>query len=141
MTNKVISAMVAVIIVVGVGWVVYSQKQKNAEYAAPLSEGDTNTIGSTEEASTEPPASATPPPVTRITGVEVTKHNSRESCWSTINGNVYDLTSWIPHHPGGEQAILQICGINGSETYNGKHGSAQKQALILAGFKIGVAVK
>lgn len=73
-----------------------------------------------------------------ITLTEVASHNSRTSCWSIINGSVYDLTSWIPKHPGGEQRILDICGIDGSTKFNKKHGSSTKVAGILAGFKIGV---
>jgi cytochrome b involved in lipid metabolism len=74
-----------------------------------------------------------------IGATEVATHASREDCWSIINGNVYDLTSWIPKHPGGEQAILQLCGSDGSAKFGGQHGGAPKQAAILAGFKIGVA--
>lgn len=75
---------------------------------------------------------------TGIMAAVVAEHNTRTSCWTSINGNVYDLTSWIPKHPGGEQAILQLCGIDGSEKFNRKHGGGQSQATILAGFKIGV---
>lgn len=68
-------------------------------------------------------------------------HDSKQSCWSTINGNVYDLTSWIPQHPGGEENILRLCGIDGSDAYNGQHGGSRKVASILFGFKIGVAAQ
>ncbi|MEK7194180.1 MAG: cytochrome b5-like heme/steroid binding domain-containing protein [Patescibacteria group bacterium] len=67
----------------------------------------------------------------------VAKHNSRSSCWSAINGSVYDLTSWIPNHPGGKQAILSLCGIDGSQSFNNQHGGSSKVARILGGFKIG----
>ena len=73
-----------------------------------------------------------------ITAAMVAEHSSRSSCWSSINGGVYDLTSWIPNHPGGEQAILGLCGTDGSAKFNGKHGGQSKQLSILAGFKIGV---
>ena len=69
---------------------------------------------------------------------DVAKHSGETSCWSAINGNVYDLTSWIPQHPGGPEAILSICGKDGSDKFNQQHGGIQRQAMILAGFKIGV---
>jgi cytochrome b involved in lipid metabolism len=72
-----------------------------------------------------------------VTLEEVATHNTRESCWTMINGDAYDLTSWIPQHPGGEDAILQLCGTDGSAQFNGQHGGAAQQAAILAGFKIG----
>lgn len=32
---------------------------------------------------------------------EVSTHNSENDCWSVIKGKVYDVTNWIPKHPGG----------------------------------------
>lgn len=72
-----------------------------------------------------------------ISLLTVTKHNSRSSCWSVIDGSVYDLTSWIPNHPGGEGAILSLCGLNGSEKFNEQHGGNSKILKLLSGFKIG----
>ena len=76
-----------------------------------------------------------------ITLSQISQHNSRASCWSVINGGVYDLTSWIPNHPGGEQVILSMCGVDGSAGYNGQHGGRSKITAILAGFKIGELAK
>jgi len=39
---------------------------------------------------------------------EVETYNTEASCWSTVNGKVYDLTSWINQHPGGPKKITQI---------------------------------
>ncbi|OHA89710.1 MAG: hypothetical protein A2741_02035 [Candidatus Zambryskibacteria bacterium RIFCSPHIGHO2_01_FULL_43_27] len=90
---------------------------------------------------TSPTPSATPAQTSGITMTQIGAHNSRSSCWSAINGNVYDLTSWIPNHPGGEQVILSLCGKDGSSDYNGQHGSQSKPAKFLAGFKIGTLAK
>lgn len=68
---------------------------------------------------------------------QVSLHASETSCWTIIDGNVYDLTMWIGQHPGGEKAILSICGKDGTAVFSGKHGMNGKQATILAGFKIG----
>lgn len=68
---------------------------------------------------------------------EIALHSSVISCWTTVNGKVYDLTSWIKDHPGGQQAILGICGKDGSEAFNSQHGGQEKQAEILATFQIG----
>ena len=57
---------------------------------------------------------------------EVLTHNSSSNCWSTINGSVYDLTSWISRHPGGPEKIMQICGTDGSEKFNGQHGDSRQ---------------
>ncbi|HVV38952.1 MAG TPA: cytochrome b5-like heme/steroid binding domain-containing protein [Candidatus Paceibacterota bacterium] len=69
----------------------------------------------------------------------VAGHNSAASCWSTINGKVYDLTSWINRHPGGPDAILSLCGKDGSSAFNAQHGGQSRPANELAGFYIGDA--
>ncbi len=102
---------------------------------------ETATAQDTVATSSEPATTVVPAATSGITSAEVANHTTRENCWSTINGNVYDLTSWIPQHPGGEQAILQLCGTDGSAKYNGQHGGAPKQATILFGFKIGIAAQ
>jgi len=71
----------------------------------------------------------------------VAPHNSATSCWSIINGGVYDLTSWIAKHPGGKQAILSLCGKDGSAAFNGQHEGGEKQAAMLVTLKIGTLVQ
>ncbi len=68
---------------------------------------------------------------------DVAAHNSGASCWTAINGGVYDVTSWIKQHPGGQQAILSLCGTDGSAAFNGQHGGQARPASELATFKIG----
>ncbi len=72
-----------------------------------------------------------------FTMADVAKHNSESSCYSAINGEVYDLTDWIDKHPGGPQRILSICGKDGSSAFNQQHGNQPRPANELANFKIG----
>lgn len=53
---------------------------------------------------------------------EVAKHNSGSDCWSIVNGNVYNLTSYVNSHPGGAANIESICGKDGSSAFKGQHG-------------------
>ena len=69
---------------------------------------------------------------------DVKKHSTRSDCWTAINGNVYNVTSWIGQHPGGAGAIVGLCGIDGSDGFNGQHGGQKRPASELASFKIGV---
>ena len=68
---------------------------------------------------------------------EVSSHNSQASCFTAINGNVYDVTSWINAHPGGARAIISLCGIDGSNAFNGQHGGERRPEAELANFLIG----
>jgi cytochrome b involved in lipid metabolism len=69
------------------------------------------------------------------------KHNSKADCWTTINGGVYNVSAWIAKHPGGAEAIIGLCGIDGSDAFNGQHGGERRPATELAGFKIGDLAK
>jgi cytochrome b involved in lipid metabolism len=68
---------------------------------------------------------------------EVQKHNSASDCWSVINGQVYDLTSYVGSHPGGASLIEAICGMDGTSSFVGQHGSASKPNDVLAAFVLG----
>lgn len=77
---------------------------------------------------------AAPKPYTIAT---VATHNSKSSCWTIINGNVYDVTSFITQHPGGEKRILSICGIDGASAFTGQHGGQSRPENTLAKFLLG----
>jgi cytochrome b involved in lipid metabolism len=48
---------------------------------------------------------------------EVAQHASGDDCWTIIGNNVYDITSYVPRHPGGSE-ILLACGVDGSSLFN-----------------------
>ncbi|KAF4680890.1 hypothetical protein FOZ62_027743 [Perkinsus olseni] len=52
---------------------------------------------------------------------EVAKHTAEDDCWVIINGKVYDVTKWLPLHPGGVAAIMAYAGKDASEQFNMIH--------------------
>lgn len=68
---------------------------------------------------------------------DVATHGNVTSCWSAINGKVYDLTTWINQHPGGQQRILSICGTDGSSAFNAQHSGQARPANELTNLYIG----
>lgn len=44
------------------------------------------------------------------TAEDVQAHKSDSACWVTLNGKVYDVTSFLPDHPGGDDLVLQEAG-------------------------------
>jgi len=68
---------------------------------------------------------------------EVAQHKDASSCWTVIEGKVYDLSAWIARHPGGERAILSLCGKDGTSTFSGQHGGQAGPLSALASFQIG----
>lgn len=79
--------------------------------------------------------------VKTFTLAQVAQHADSTSCYSAVNGMVYDLTKWITRHPGGQREILAICGRDGSSAFNGQHGGDARPEQLLAGFEIGTLVK
>lgn len=72
-----------------------------------------------------------------LSATEVSKHDNQNDCWTIINNEVYDLTSYINSHPGGAPNISNLCGIDGSSAFSAQHGSEKKPAQELSGFVIG----
>lgn len=50
---------------------------------------------------------------------EISKHTTREDCWTTINGGVYNVTKFISNHEGGDR-ILSACGKDATDLFTGK---------------------
>ena len=76
-------------------------------------------------------------PVASYTMAQVATANSKAKCWTAISGKVYNLTDWIAQHPGGEGAILSICGKDGTAAFNARHGGQGRPAQELKSFLIG----
>ena len=58
------------------------------------------------------------------TAADVATHNTAGDCWVIVNGNVYNLTSFIASHPGGPSPISSLCGLDGSASFNGQHSAS-----------------
>ncbi|XP_062090903.1 cytochrome B5-like protein [Humulus lupulus] len=49
---------------------------------------------------------------------EISLHNKRTDCWIIIKDKVYDVTSYVEEHPGGD-AILAHAGDDSTEGFYG----------------------
>ena len=83
-----------------------------------------------------PTVSATPTPA-GYTMAQVRANNTAKSCWTAIDGYVYNLTNWINSHPGGSGAILFLCGTDGSNAFKAQHENQTKPAIRLDGYRLG----
>jgi len=66
-------------------------------------------------------------------------HSSQSDCWIGYNGKVYDITSWLPVHPGSAAAILPYCGTSKefTDAFTKKHGTSKVSKLMKVGILIG----
>ncbi|GAA4901246.1 hypothetical protein GCM10025789_19880 [Tessaracoccus lubricantis] len=85
--------------------------------------------GVTSEATTPTPAG--------YTMADVEAHDTPEDCWVAINGNVYDVTEWIPQHPGGPDRIIALCGTDATAQFTGQHAQTDVAKATLETFLLG----
>jgi len=57
---------------------------------------------------------------------EIQRHNTEDSCWLVVKGVVYDVTDFIPYHPGGARAIVKFGGTDAEVHYGFHSGTARK---------------
>merc|ERR1719199_776075 len=67
------------------------------------------------------PAAPAPAAVAGYSLDEVAKHTTKEDCWVVVNGQVLDVTKFLPDHPGGELAILTFAGKDATAEFNMIH--------------------
>ncbi|KAK2753298.1 hypothetical protein FQN55_003427 [Onygenales sp. PD_40] len=56
-----------------------------------------------------------------LTGPEILKHNNKDSCWVIVHGKAYDVTDFLPEHPGGQKFILKYAGKDATEEFEPIH--------------------
>ncbi|KAG2186716.1 hypothetical protein INT44_002942 [Umbelopsis vinacea] len=56
-----------------------------------------------------------------LTLQEVAKHNTKDDLWIVIHGKVYDLTNFLPEHPGGPRIILKYAGQDATDAFDPIH--------------------
>lgn len=75
------------------------------------------------------------PPSKLFSWEEIHKHTSRDDCWMVIQGKVYDVSSWVTRHPGGD-LIMQGAGREATAFFVPYHPS--KVSKMLRKYEIGI---
>ena len=112
--------------------------------ATPTPSPTPTTAVATPTATPKPTATPTPTPTptptvtqSRYTMDDVKRKNTSAACWTVIDGNIYDLTKWIPVHRGGPQAIIFSCGKDGTSAFKVQHEGASTPMSALANYFVG----
>ncbi|KAI9825832.1 MAG: hypothetical protein M1832_000772 [Thelocarpon impressellum] len=77
----------------------------------------------------------------RVTPSELKKHSGRKGkpAWTALAGTVYDMTPYLPFHPGGEPELLRAAGRDGSRLFGEVHPWVNFQGM-LSGCVVGILV-
>jgi cytochrome b involved in lipid metabolism len=108
--------------------------------ARPVATPATTVVTPTPKPTMTAKPTPSPSPTTTQAGYsmeDVKKRNTSSACWTVIDGNVYDLTKWIPAHRGGPQSIIFLCGKDGTSAYKVQHEGASTPMSALANYFIG----
>ncbi|KAI0671820.1 cytochrome b5 [Trametes maxima] len=57
----------------------------------------------------------------RVTPSMLKEHRSRDDAWSAFSGKVYNITPYLPYHPGGEKELLRVAGRDGTKLFAATH--------------------
>ncbi|AOW03954.1 uncharacterized protein YALI1_D15063g [Yarrowia lipolytica] len=49
---------------------------------------------------------------------QVAEHKDRNDLWMIINGKVYDISSFVDEHPGGEEVLLDAGGTEATNAFD-----------------------
>ena len=51
---------------------------------------------------------------------DVAQHKSKDDCWIAVDGGVYDVTDFLPIHPGGN-ILLSVAGTDATDFFTELH--------------------
>ena len=60
---------------------------------------------------------------------DVRAHATRDDAWTIVDGNVYDVTTWIPRHPGGDRLLLAFAGRDCTDEFAAFHRPEVRKRL------------
>lgn len=132
--SSIILAIIGILLFGVAAWA-YSNWKAYAPETYVKEEVDDNGVATSTTVNTNTGISVPASPV--FTMAEVALHKDATSCYTVIEGKVYDLTMWVNMHPGGKAPILSLCGTDGTARFTAKHGTSEKPNAARARFLIG----
>ncbi|KAJ4710725.1 cytochrome b5 [Melia azedarach] len=67
---------------------------------------------------------------------EASQHNSKDDCWIVIDNKVYDVSSYLDEHPGGDDVVLAATGKDATDEFEDA-GHSNDARELLKSFCIG----
>ncbi|OAP65194.1 hypothetical protein AYL99_01166 [Fonsecaea erecta] len=71
-----------------------------------------------------------------LTYAEVSKHNTKKDLYLVIHDKVYNASTFVDEHPGGEEVLLDVGGQDATEAFEDV-GHSDEAREILEGLKVG----
>ncbi|XP_052743226.1 cytochrome b5 reductase 4 isoform X3 [Bicyclus anynana] len=65
-----------------------------------------------------------------VTPAELSTHNTLKDAWLAIRGRVYNITHYLPYHPGGPEELMRGAGIDATELFDKVHPWVNYDSLL-----------
>ncbi|KAL5525579.1 hypothetical protein ACEPAG_6915 [Sanghuangporus baumii] len=75
----------------------------------------------------------------RVTPSMLKAHNKKDDAWSAFFGKVYNITPYLPYHPGGEKELMRVAGRDGTQLFASTHAWVNVEFMLdacLVGFLV-----
>ena len=66
----------------------------------------------------------------KITAEEIADHSDESSVWMSLHGKVYDLTEFLPDHPGSSEILAEAAGRDATDDFEDIGHSDQARKLL-----------
>ncbi|CAN4122043.1 unnamed protein product [Withania somnifera] len=71
------------------------------------------------------------PTLTKLfTMEEASQHSTKDDCWVVIDGKVYDVSSYLDEHPGGDDVVLAVTGQDATDEFEDAGHSKSARELM-----------
>ncbi len=108
-----------VIAILGGGYFLLSSgKSEVTETPTPTPTQKVDTKTAEQPVSKTPVAPKATGPV--LNAATVALHSKESDCWYILNNKVYDVTKFVPAHPGGSAIMVPFCGKEATQAFNTK---------------------
>lgn len=67
---------------------------------------------------------------------EASSHNTKDDCWVVIDGKIYDVTTYLDEHPGGDDVVLAVTGKDATDEFEDA-GHSKTARELMENFFIG----
>ena len=61
---------------------------------------------------------------------EIETHTTRNECWIILKGTVYNISSYLAYHPGGEKIIEKFGGKDCTDEFDKYHSWVNIEGLV-----------
>lgn len=69
-------------------------------------------------------------PLQHVSVTELAAHNTKYDCWTAYRGKVYNISNYLPYHPGGEAFLLKGAGKDCTELFDKYHAWVNIESML-----------